>query len=154
MGKPERREAGRAAVQKPNQKRVRRKLAFDMGEGTTTAVFDAKSKPKRAWTLKQETQADRVIEEGSDDVDHSFASDTPARKRRGQEVYEGFEQASANPDFKSPLLPPNRDERLEKTDFSPNEVNAGATDELDRGSFATKQTHNDNNYMMNSLSNK
>lgn len=165
VGKAERRDGGRAHVQKPTQKRGRRKLDFDMGEGTNTAVFDAKSKPKRAWTLKQETQADRVIEEGSDDVDNSFASDTPvgaiSRKRRGQEVYDGFEQAYANPGFKSPLTKSNRrdtEERhqrgAEKTDFSPNDVNGGATDELDRGSFATRQTNNDNNFMMNSLSNQ
>lgn len=109
-------------------------------------MFDAKSKPKRAWTLKQETQADRVIEEGSDDGDNSFASDTPgALRRRGQEAYEGFQQAYANPDFKSPFAKVNRRDigerkqrRTEKTDFSPNDVNAGATDELDRGSFATR----------------
>jgi hypothetical protein len=42
-----------------------------------------KRKPLRANTLKPESVADRVIEEGSDDND-SFASDTPcARGRRG-----------------------------------------------------------------------
>ena len=37
--------------------------------------------------MKQETPADFVIEEGSDDYDNSFASDTPAdgmMKRRGE----------------------------------------------------------------------
>lgn len=148
VGKPEVRDGGQAPFPKPPQKRVRRKLNFNRDEDANVAVFDAKSKPKRAWTLKQETQADRVIEEGSDDVDNSFASDTPAgaisRKRRGQEDYEGFEQAYANPDFKSPFAKANRRDnernhrRTEKTDFSPNDVNGGATDELDRGSFATR----------------
>lgn len=140
---------------------MRRKLDFDTGDGSNAAVFDAKSKPKRAWTLKQETQADRVIEEGSDDGDNSFASDTPGALRRRQEPYDCFQQAYANPDFKSPFTKANRRDAgdrkqrcTEKTDFSPNDVNAGATDELDRGSFATRQTNNDHNYMMNSLSNK
>jgi len=101
---------------KPVQKRGSRKLDFEMAESSNVPAFNAldnvynvKARPKRAWTLKQETQADRVIEEGSDDVDNSFASDTPAgalsRKRRGQE---GFAQELQDPDFKSPLVKPNR----------------------------------------------
>ena len=79
-----------------------RKLDFDIGNDdeiaeTPMAGFDRKAKVKRCWTLKQETHADRVIEEGSDD---SFASDTPAqahhRKRTDTKVIDGFSQAQLN----------------------------------------------------------
>ena len=105
-----------------------------------------------------------MIEEGSDDVENSFASDTPhgiSRKRRAQEAYEEFQQPYTNPEFKSSHAEPNRlrkdaeDQRaIQNRGSSPNGLNVEAQDELDHRSFATKQTQNDNMFMVNSLSNK
>ena len=56
LGQAERREytSGSHYFQpNPQPKRGRRKLDFDTGESPKpSAAFDAKSKPKRAWTLK------------------------------------------------------------------------------------------------------
>lgn len=64
--------------------------------------YDPKARIKRAWTLKQETQAEKVIEEGSDDIENSLHSDTPAaaphrKKRTGVPVIvENFDQHASN----------------------------------------------------------
>ena len=79
------------------------------GKPGVTVKFEKKAEkiykaaPKRSQTWKQEPQAEKVIEEGSDDVD-SFASDTPAaaahRKRKlGTNIVianvDTFDQATA-----------------------------------------------------------
>ena len=62
-GKPSKRNSGNKAAgsqkQRTQGKRDTRKLDFDFGNddqiATQIAIFDRKAKPKRCWTLKQET---------------------------------------------------------------------------------------------------
>jgi hypothetical protein len=55
---------------------------FQAGDAQQLSSYNAeenlKLKLKRAQTLKQETPTEKVIEEGSDDNDSGFASETPA----------------------------------------------------------------------------